>query len=32
VHVLRVEGDAIAEVIGFHDPRLFDAFGLSPTL
>ncbi len=32
VHVLRVEGDVIAEVIGFHDPQLFEAFGLSPTL
>jgi RNA polymerase sigma-70 factor (ECF subfamily) len=32
VHVLRVEGDAVAEVIGFHDPRLFDAFDLAPTL
>jgi RNA polymerase sigma-70 factor (ECF subfamily) len=32
VHVLRVEGDAVAEVIGVHDPRLFEAFGLSPTL
>jgi RNA polymerase sigma-70 factor (ECF subfamily) len=32
VHVIRVEGDAIAEAIGFHDPHLFAAFGLPPTL
>jgi RNA polymerase sigma-70 factor, ECF subfamily len=32
VHVIRTEGNAIAEVIGFHDPHLFAAFGLPPNL
>jgi RNA polymerase sigma-70 factor (ECF subfamily) len=32
VHVIRTEGDAIAEVIGFHDPHLFAAFGLPQNL
>jgi RNA polymerase sigma-70 factor (ECF subfamily) len=32
VNVIRIEGNAIAEVTGFHDPRLFAAFGLPPNL
>jgi RNA polymerase sigma-70 factor (ECF subfamily) len=30
--VLRIDGDRIAELTAFHDPRLFAAFGLPATL
>ena len=32
LHIIRIEGNAVTEVIGFHDPRLFAAFGLPPNL
>ena len=30
--VLRIEGGVVAETVSFHDVRLFDLFGLPPTL